>query len=119
MYVFKRNFNMPKRDPQNLIKNVYDDSTIDTIRQMDQNITALMHHNPDFKDVELTHYERMPVKPGSPQSQIRVDVSRKDKTGYFFLSEDLITKLEESNNIRNELQSILKKIQMALLSTKS
>jgi hypothetical protein len=96
------------------IKNIYDDSTLDTLRALDENIRALMHHNPDFAHVEIHQYERMPIKAGSPKSHIKVDVSRQNVKGVFYLSEELVTRLEESNEIRQELTNILKQIKVAL-----
>lgn len=97
-----------------LIKNIYDDSTLDTLRALDQNLRALMGHNPDYKGIEVTQYERVPATAANPKSQIRVDVLYKDTKGHFFISEEFVTKLEESNEIRKELSTMLKQIKMAL-----
>lgn len=104
---------MERRDIANLSKNIYDDSTLDTLRALDSNLITLMSRNPDFKNVQINRYERVPLKPNSPQSQIRVDVSREGRKGFFFLSDDLMTRLE-GNDIHHELLEVMKKIKTAL-----
>lgn len=75
---------MSRRDLMSLIKNIYDDATLDTLRALDSNLITLMSRNLDFQNVEITQYERLPVKPNSMQSHIRVDVSKKGIKGSFF-----------------------------------
>ena len=106
---------MRKRDEANLIRNIYDDSTIDTLRALDQNILTLMSHNPEYAHIEIHYYERVPVKAGTPQSHIRVDISKNGKAGHFFLTEEFINRLEESDDIRKELVNVMKKIKIALM----
>jgi hypothetical protein len=108
-----------KRDLGSLIKNVYDDSTLDTLRALDQNLLTLMSHNHEFKHIEINQYERVPIKPGSPQSRIRVDVSKNGVKSYFFLSEELVTRFEESNEIRQELIGVMNQIKSAFSTPKS
>lgn len=105
---------MGNRDLISLIKNVYDDSTIDTLRQLDQNLIAMMKQNPDLAHIEIKQYERMPISKGAAKSHVRVDVTKKEMKGFFYLSEDVVTRLEESDDIRAELQGILKQIRGAL-----
>jgi hypothetical protein len=105
---------MAPRDLMSLIKNVYDDTTLDTLRALDSNLITLMRQNHDFKGIEINKYERVPLKPGSSQSRIRVDISRNGMKGFFFLSDELMSKLEESNEIRKELTSILGQIRAAI-----
>jgi hypothetical protein len=45
--------NSSKRDLGNLIKNVYDDSTIDTLRQLDSNLLTMMKQIQDLKNVDI------------------------------------------------------------------
>jgi hypothetical protein len=104
-----------KRDLSNLIKNVYDDSTLDTLRALDQNLLTLMKQNHDFKNIEILQYERVPLKPGSPQSRIRVDLLKNGVKGFFFLSEELVTRFEESNEIRKELNGVMNQIKSAFM----
>jgi hypothetical protein len=106
---------MSKRDLRSLIKNVYDDSTIDTLRALDSNLLTLMSHNQDYKNIEINQYERVPLKPGSPQSRIRVDISKNGVKSFFFLSEELVTRFEESNDIRRELINVMNQIKAAFL----
>jgi hypothetical protein len=108
--------NSSKRDLGNLIKNVYDDSTIDTLRQLDSNLLTMMKQIQDLKNVEIHKYERVPLKPGSPQSRIRVDISKNGVKSFFFLSEELVTRFEESNDIRKELVGVLNQIKSAFIA---
>jgi hypothetical protein len=105
---------MSNRDKMSLIKNVYDDETLDAIKSLDQNVNALMHHNPIYKDVMLDQYTRVPLTPGSSDSQIRMDVSKAGKRGFFFLSEAFIVRLNESEEIRSQLIDVMKRIKMVL-----
>ena len=105
---------MEKRNDANLIKNVYDDSTIDTLRALDQNITTMMHHNPDYKNIILISYERVPVKPGASASHIKVVVAKNEKSGIFYLTEEFLNRLEESNEIRQQLATVMKQVKMSL-----
>jgi hypothetical protein len=107
---------MSNTDDAQFIKNVYDEATLDTLMALNQNIRALIKHNPDFHHIEINHFERQPIKPGSSQSHIRVDVSRNGVKRFFFLSEDFITRLEESSEIRKELHTVMKQITAALES---
>jgi hypothetical protein len=107
------------RDLISLIKNVYDDSTIDTLRQLDQNLRTLMTQNPELAHIEINQYERMPIAKGGSKSQIRVDVSKKGVKGCFFISEDVVTRLEESDNIKRELHEIMNQIRGALHISKN
>jgi hypothetical protein len=110
---------MDRRDFSSLIKNIYDDTTLDTLRALDSNLITLMSRIIDYKNVQMKGYERVPVKPGSPQSHIRVDVAKDAIRGHFFLTEDFLTRLEEKSEIRHELEEVLKKIKMALQQTKA
>ena len=105
---------MSNRDIMSLIKNVYDDETLDAIKSLDQNINALMHHNPIYKDVVLDLYTRMPVKPGGSDTQIRVDISKSGKRGFFFLSEAFVERLNEGEEIRSQLIDVMKRIKLVL-----
>ena len=105
---------MGNRDIMSLIKNVYDEETVDAIKSLDQNLLALMHHNPVFRNVQLDLYTRVPVKPGSSESQIRVDVSRAGSKGSFFLAEDFMIRLNEGEEIRSQLISVMNRIKVVL-----
>lgn len=97
-----------------LIKNVYDEETLDAIKSFDHNVYALMHHNPIFKDVQIDLYTRTPNKAGNTQSEIRVDVSKNGIKGFFFLSEEFITRINEGEEIRSQLLKGLNQIKEAL-----
>jgi hypothetical protein len=105
---------MGSRDVTRLIKNVYDDETLDAIKSFDQNVLALMHHNPIFKHVELDQYARVPVKVGSSDTHIRVDVSRGGVKAFIFLTETYITRINEGEEIRSQLLEAMNRIKVAL-----
>jgi hypothetical protein len=105
---------MSQRDIMSLIKNVYDDETLDAIKSLDQNLNALMHHNPIYKNVQMDQYIRAAIKEGGSETQIRVDVSRAGVRGFFFLSEAFIARLNESEEIRSQLIDVMKKIKVVL-----
>jgi hypothetical protein len=98
----------------NFIKNIYDESTTDTLRTLNQNLITLIKHNPDFHHIEIIQFERVPIKTGSPKSHIRVDVVKNGAKGSFFISEDFVTHLEESSEIRQDLLTVMKQIKSAL-----
>ncbi len=101
---------MGNRDTMRLIKNIYDEETVDAIKSLDQNLQALMHHNAPFKQIQVLLYTRVPIKPGSQETHIRMDVSRGTEKASLFLTEDFMQKLNESHEIRGQLLHVMNRI---------
>lgn len=101
---------MAKSGYDNIFKNIYDDSTLDTLRALHSSIIAVMRRNKDFKDYEITLYERVPIKPGAAESHIRVNVSKNGVSKSCFLKEDFITKVEDSEDIRPHVATVMDKL---------